>query len=467
MKPVFRYWIIATLAIWILTLVTCKNSIEDDLISRSSQVLDETDSDWTTITASGRDLLLEGESLNETESESLASEIKNVNGVRVVDNKFTILDPLVERANSALKSEQLTWVNVDGDNETLILSGEALIQTDIDSATASVSKLRGLTQLTNNIKLLLPLPERARTLLDMNGKNWVQIEGNDTDLILTGEALSQGDIEATLNHVSGLRGLKVLENKLSLLAPLKERAKSTLDASGFNWVNVEGEHNHLILTGDAANKESVNGALASLNSLRGLERLTNNISLLAPLSQRAQTLLDDQKIKWASMKISDSDVTLTGSTIDETIADQLVAKMKGLAGVGQVNNNINVLSKLNVDDCQSNINQLLAGEKIEFETGSATINSKSLLLLSKLANTSRQCPQATIVVMGHTDNTGNEDSNVELSQKRAHAVVDNLVAKGVSSSRLTANGLGPWYPIESNDTEEGRRKNRRIEFKVN
>ena len=467
MKPVFRYWIIATLVIWILTLVTCKSSIEEDLTSRSKQNLETANAQWSNITATGRDLALEGEALNNAEAELIITTIEEVNGVRVVDNETTILPSLLDRANSALKANSLDWVGVDGDNETLTLNGEALVQDDIDMATKSVDTLRGLSTLTNNIKLLPPLPIRAKTKLEMNAMNWVHVEGSNTELTLTGEALDQEEIEAALSNVSALRGLKNIENKLTLLAPLKQRARSALDASGLSWVNIDGENNHLTLTGDALNQQASNDALASLNQLRGLERLTNKINLLTPLKDRAQSILDENSIKWANFKVSNSDITLTGSTLDNSVIEKLMQQMSSLAGVGQVKNNIKVLSKLTAVDCQTSVNQLLDSEKIEFETGSANINSTSLRLLSRLANTSRQCPQATIVVMGHTDNTGNEDSNVELSKKRSQAVVDNLIAKGVAATRLTAIGLGPWYPIETNKTEEGRQKNRRIEFKVN
>jgi OOP family OmpA-OmpF porin len=72
----------------------------------------------------------------------------------------------------------------------------------------------------------------------------------------------------------------------------------------------------------------------------------------------------------------------------------------------------------------------------------------------------------TIEIKGHTDNTGDEIKNQELSEKRAKAVFDYLISKNISASRLSYRGLGGKEPIDTNETDEGRRKNRRVAFVV-
>jgi outer membrane protein OmpA-like peptidoglycan-associated protein len=71
-----------------------------------------------------------------------------------------------------------------------------------------------------------------------------------------------------------------------------------------------------------------------------------------------------------------------------------------------------------------------------------------------------------VAVDGHTDSTGSTTANQTLSEARAKAVVDYLVAHGVAQSRITSTGFGGAKPVASNATEEGRAKNRRIEFRV-
>ena len=68
-------------------------------------------------------------------------------------------------------------------------------------------------------------------------------------------------------------------------------------------------------------------------------------------------------------------------------------------------------------------------------------------------------------IQGHTDNTGSRDYNLKLSEKRAETVKSFLVLYGIDSSRMTTKGYGPDQPVSSNDTEEGRAQNRRVELK--
>jgi outer membrane protein OmpA-like peptidoglycan-associated protein len=114
------------------------------------------------------------------------------------------------------------------------------------------------------------------------------------------------------------------------------------------------------------------------------------------------------------------------------------------------------------------VRQLLqkAMQGIEFETGKATIKKKSFALLDQIAQTFIENSNYVIEVQGHTDNTGKAEVNKRLSDKRAHAVMDYLVKKGVDANRMTAVGYGPDMPIADNKTKAGRAKNRRVEFKI-
>ena len=103
---------------------------------------------------------------------------------------------------------------------------------------------------------------------------------------------------------------------------------------------------------------------------------------------------------------------------------------------------------------------------IEFETGKATIKSKSFPLLNQIAKIFIENTNYIVEVQGHTDNTGKAEANQELSEKRANAVRDYLIAQGVDFQRLTAVGYGQDQPIADNATKAGRAKNRRVEFKI-
>jgi OOP family OmpA-OmpF porin len=117
-------------------------------------------------------------------------------------------------------------------------------------------------------------------------------------------------------------------------------------------------------------------------------------------------------------------------------------------------------------ECQTRFSVISTTGAIYFKTGSAELDAASDPLLNSVADIANRCPSVKVEVSGHTDSTGSASSNQTLSEARAKTVVDYLVAHGVAQSRITSTGYGGTKPVASNTTEEGRGKNRRIEFRV-
>ena len=106
-------------------------------------------------------------------------------------------------------------------------------------------------------------------------------------------------------------------------------------------------------------------------------------------------------------------------------------------------------------------------QQVQFDTGKATIKKVSDPLLEEVSQVLKEHPEiARIEVQGHTDNRGPAKLNEKLSQGRADSVMKALVARGVEQDRLSAKGYGPNVPIADNKTEEGRQKNRRVQFNI-
>ncbi|HCW06589.1 MAG TPA: hypothetical protein DGG95_04395 [Cytophagales bacterium] len=103
---------------------------------------------------------------------------------------------------------------------------------------------------------------------------------------------------------------------------------------------------------------------------------------------------------------------------------------------------------------------------IFFETGKATLSPESRLELQKAIDLMKMNPSMIIEVGGHTDNVGDDASNMKLSHDRAKSVRDYLVQGGIASTRLQAKGYGELNPVADNETEEGRQANRRTEFVI-
>jgi OOP family OmpA-OmpF porin len=101
---------------------------------------------------------------------------------------------------------------------------------------------------------------------------------------------------------------------------------------------------------------------------------------------------------------------------------------------------------------------------VEFEFNKAEIGGSSSVILDVAVDQLNRCPNVPMEIDGHTDSIGAEDYNQGLGQRRAEAVKSYLVSKGLRANRLTARSFGETRPVASNDTEEGRQTNRRVEL---
>ena len=107
-----------------------------------------------------------------------------------------------------------------------------------------------------------------------------------------------------------------------------------------------------------------------------------------------------------------------------------------------------------------------AARGISFETGNATIKPSSYPMLDEVVSIISEYKDYDLKMGGHTDNVGNDASNLKLSQSRVDAVKTYLVSKGVSESRIAATGYGETIPIGDNNTTKGKEQNRRVELEL-
>jgi OOP family OmpA-OmpF porin len=101
-----------------------------------------------------------------------------------------------------------------------------------------------------------------------------------------------------------------------------------------------------------------------------------------------------------------------------------------------------------------------------FATNKTRILPTSEEELNGLANYLERHPEIRIKIVGHTDSVGKDEANQKLSEGRAEAVMKDLIRRGIDPSRLEAEGRGETEPIDTNDTEEGRQNNRRVEIHI-
>lgn len=105
-------------------------------------------------------------------------------------------------------------------------------------------------------------------------------------------------------------------------------------------------------------------------------------------------------------------------------------------------------------------------DDVHFNTGKATLKEESFSALNELAEVLKLKNTMKVEIAGHTDDVGEDDANLSLSEQRAKAVVSYLIQKGIPVERLLAKGYGESEPIASNETPEGRQQNRRTEARI-
>lgn len=115
---------------------------------------------------------------------------------------------------------------------------------------------------------------------------------------------------------------------------------------------------------------------------------------------------------------------------------------------------------------QTNRGIVLTVGDVLFDTGQATLKAGAVTEIIRLAEFLKVNPNRRVLIEGHTDSTGSMRTNAILSQRRADAVADTLVAAGVPRGQMVATGLGPDYPIASNADAVGRQQNRRVEVVI-
>ena len=115
---------------------------------------------------------------------------------------------------------------------------------------------------------------------------------------------------------------------------------------------------------------------------------------------------------------------------------------------------------------QVSLNDLIAGQRVAFVPGRFELTNASRVLLNAVADSLTLYSEVRVSVEGHADSNGNAETNLLLSMNRANTVVDYLIGRGIERDRLESKGFGETVPIAPNNTSQGRRTNRRVEFVV-
>jgi len=169
-----------------------------------------------------------------------------------------------------------------------------------------------------------------------------------------------------------------------------------------------------------------------------------------------------KQVHKGQLHINGTQVAIRGNVENEAVRQQVASDMAtALNPTYSIDNALAVAVAP-----QRRIDDTLSNRTIEFELGSAALTPRGQALLDEILVVIKDLGSPRLQIIGHTDNSGNRMSNVGLSLARAGSVRDYLIKHGVPADTLSALGSGPDHPIASNNTAEGRAKNRRIQFRL-
>ena len=191
----------------------------------------------------------------------------------------------------------------------------------------------------------------------------------------------------------------------------------------------------------------------------------SNINIPTNWQQIATTIIDSDisNIRQGRIDIHGTTISLHGkvSSLEQKQAIQNRIHSR-LTDLYQLENQLVV-----VEGEQRLIDETLGNRIVEFESGSTNLTPMGLGILDDMAGVLQRVGDKPVLITGHTDNVGNSTANLALSNKRAEAVKQYLIGRNINATRLSTTGKGDSDPIASNDNEEGRTRNRRIEFILN
>jgi OOP family OmpA-OmpF porin len=443
--------------LWALAAWSSTPTLESDLAARSQAALKDNVLDKTRIAVSGRDVSFAAEAFSEDGRRSAVAAVDAVPGVRLVNDETR----LIPEANPFVWSAERDVVRVTLGGSTPLPASKTRL---LDAARGAL----GGVEVVDHMGLARGAPARfeaaALLLVDQITKlKDGKITLTDAKVSLAGMAREIGGREAIAAALKNLpEGFSVDANEIKappyVFQANKDPVAVTLTLTGY----VPDNAVHAALAAAAGRKffseKVVDNLKASVGAPQGFSNAV--VVALGALS----------RLSTGTLTVSDREVMLSGDALFEAAVGQVRAGLsKDLPQGWQVKAEIAVkpaAAPVDATVCQQLFADLLEKGIIRFESGRATIDPDSVGLLDRLIETAQRCPGVNIEIAGHTDGNGDAAFNQTLSEKRAQAVQDYLVRAGLPQDRFQAVGYGSTKPVAANDNDEGKAKNRRIEFVV-
>ncbi|HZE54749.1 MAG TPA: OmpA family protein [Bradyrhizobium sp.] len=447
--PLVIFWAIAA---WMNT-----GPLESDLAARSTAALKDTVLDKSRVAVAGRDVTFAADAFSEEGRRGALAAVEAVPGVRLVNDETRLIP----------EAKPFVW-SAERDVVRVTLSGSSPLPSSKGRLLEAARAALGGVEVLDQMNLSRGAPPRfdnaALLLLDQVGKlKDGKITISDNKVSLSGMARDLGGREAIAAALKNLpEGFSVAANEVKappyIFQAYKDPVAVTLTLTGY----VPDNNVHAAIVAAAGRKffseKVVDNLKASLGAPSGFAAAV--VLALGGLS----------RLSTGTLVVSDREVKLSGDAFYDAAPSQIRSNLVRDFPQGfQFKPDISVkpaAAPVDATVCQQLFSELLAKGTIRFESARSTLDPDSAGLLDRLIETALRCPTVNIEIAGHTDTAGENAANQALSEKRAQAVMDYLVKAGLPAGRFTAQGYGSTQPVSTNDTDEGKAQNRRIEFVV-
>jgi OmpA-OmpF porin, OOP family len=463
MRGLFRWsskwWpgVVPLVFFWAIAAWNNTAAVEADLAAKATSAVKDIVLDKVRIAADGRDIALDAEAFSEEGRHGALIAVGAAPGVRLVNDETRLVAEAKPFVWSA--EREVAKITLSGNAPLPAVKGQLM-----DIAREQVKGIEIADQMALARGAPLHFEEAAALLIGQIGKlKDGKVALSDASVTLTGMARDLGGREAVTSALKNLpQGFSVMTNGVEappyIFQANKDPVAVTLTFSGY----VPDENVHAVVLGSASRKFSSEKVVDNLKTSVGAP--SGFVSAVIP----ALGILS--RLSTGTLVVSDREVKISGDALYEAAAQQIRTSLaRDFPKDWQVKADISVRpasAPVDAGVCQQLFNDLLSKTKIRFLTGRDTLDSDSAGLLDRLVETALRCPNATIEIAGHTDSDGEDAANQALSERRAQAVLDYFVKAGLPADRFTAVGYGSTQPVASNDTDDGKAQNRRIEFLV-
>lgn len=464
------WWLILLLIALAILIYFClaeRFDIQSKVQANATKAIEDAGLTAPVVTADGRDITLSGVVDRTVNLDALKNAAEEGDGVRNV-----YLDVSTQAAQPAN-------VTLDANGNTAVVSGTV----SSDQERSSIIEV-AQSIYTDGVEDKLVVSN------DVDPEGWIggltgwmpnlssirnpHMEANAERITVSGDVVSADDASALRDGLAAAAADgQGTEMELSVYGGQRPSQAEITVRDGVVTINGEVDSNETV--------EEIKRAAASVFTGQRIDSngLIANVEVAKPeWANNTGALLEEARIigDGAQLELSDSRVVVAG------VVESDEQKAGIINRVTATNASANVVDQLTVEQpviepepqpdpepAQTEVAKKLESldlPNLQFEVGSAQLTADSVTRLDDLVGLMKEYPDTRIAVIGHTDGQGNPEYNLNLSRERAQSVVDYIVQQGIAADRLVAEGKGMTEPVASNDTEEGRLQNRRIEFSI-